>query len=270
MKKINRILTVFNGFDRCDELLKKSAEISKEHDCGITLMFVREEALFELPLFSKKEVDINEIKKEIKRRAKEEKIENPAILVYENDTADRVALETKREEDSLIITLYNEKITSSIIKKVNTPVLVLKSGFHEYLKSVLAVDVVEGKDCLLFLRNLFKGVQPYLFQDFLYFPMPVVDPAIEPFDTVGNGMEYSQLLEIRKEAFYEFCKKAGVEGEFVVGEGSIDEDINSFAKSKEADLIVICANDTGTILADSIPDILLKSQNDLLVIFQNR
>ncbi len=272
MKNINRVLALCNDYEKCEDLLVKVAEISKAHNAGVTLMFVTEEAMFELPFFSKEDKSNHKVlRRELLKKAQNAGINNPAVLVYENDTADRVALEVKRENDALVIMPYEDKITMSVIKKVDIPILVLKkNSLHEYSKAVIAIDAATGKICLEFLRTLFNIVETELFQDFLYFPMPVADPAIEPFDIAGDGIEYAQLLKIRKEAFYEFCEKMGVKGTFIVGESGIDEDIVSFVKQKQADLLVINALDRDTILGDAIDDILLKIDSDTLVCFENR
>ncbi len=272
MKKINRILALCNDYEKCDDLLKKTSEISKEHNAGVTLMFVTPEAMFELPFFSKEDsLDHQELRRKLLKKAKTVGLDNPAVLIYENDTADRAAVEAEKENDTLIIMPYEDKITLSVVKKVNIPILILKeSVLHEYSSCVVTVDAAIREDCLNFLRTLFKGMEIELFQDFLYFPLPVADAAIEPFDISSDGIEYAELLKMRKEAFYRFCEETGIKGTFIVGENGIDEDIVSFVKQKRAELLVINAMDKGTILADSIGDILSKNGGDILVCFENR
>ena len=270
MKNISRILAVCNDFEKCDLLLKKCAKISEEHDCGVTLMFVKEEELFELPFFSDDDVsDHKKLRKELLKKAKNKGIDNLAVLIYENDTADRAALEAEKENDSLIIMPYTEKITDKVIRKCNVPTLILKDTVPEYARAVVVVDTIVTGKCMDFLHTLFSGTEISLLQDFSYFPMPVSDTGVDPFGIGTDGIDYLEFLKSQKKAFYEFRQENGVNGAFIVGENSIEDNIVSFVKQKQADLLSINVAQRGTILADAIDEIILKSSGDVFVCFEN-
>jgi len=266
MTGINRILAVCNDFDKCGEVLHKTAELAKKHDAGVTLMFVHEHELFELPIFSEEvAVDIQKIREELLEKVKSAGIDEAAIFIYENDTADRVALEVEKEHDTLVLTHYVEDITFDLVQKVKRPVLVLKAEEHTYEKAVIALDAVLPQKCLTFMHRYFEGVELHLYQDFQFVPIPAVDPVVEPLDVGMDATLYTELLEAKRKAFEVFCKEQGLKGTFEIGEGSIDEDTLAFAKKEQVDLLVLAPLDLDTLLGDAVSDILEKADIDVLV-----
>ncbi len=270
MKQINRILAVCSDYEKCDRVLEVTAEMAKRHSSGVTLMFVDEPALFELPLFrGEKMLDHRKLKEELEAKAQEAGIENPAVLIYEGDTPDRVQLEAEREADSLIITPYEAEISAKIIDKVRTPVLVLKAGLHLYSRAVVVIDAVMPQRCLEFMRRFFEGVDLHLYLDFQYVPMPSVDPVAEPLDVGMDATLYTELLDAKREAFEAFCRAHDLKGSFEIGESGIDEDVAAFVRKQDADLLVLAPLDHDTILGDAIADILGSVPTDTLVCFES-
>ncbi len=271
MKSIDRILAVCNDFDTCDMLLAKTAQMARRHQAGVTVMFVHEHDLFELPVFTEEvAVDRQKIREEIAQKVRNAGIENAAIFVYESETADRVALESTREADTVIVTPYVEGITSDVIEKAKIPVLVLKEALHSYAKAVVAIDAVMPRRCLALMQHFFEGVELHLYQDFQYIPVPTVDPAVEPLDVGMDATIYTELLDAKREAFREFCKEKGLKGTFEVGESGIDEDTVSFVRKQNADLLVLAPLDRGTILGEAVGDILEKSETDIFVCYETK
>ncbi len=268
MKDINRVLAVCNDFGKCEAVLSKSVEIAKNHNAGLTVMFVIEESLFALPFFDEDEnAKVEKLRTELKAKLQDRQMENAALFIYVNDTVDRVALEAEREEDSLIVTHYAEGISADIARKTKRAVLVLKESSHNYATVVMAMDAVLDVYCLEYCRKLFPGVALTLYQDFQYVPMPAVDPTFEPIDVTMDATLYTELLEARRETFQAFCKEQGVEGVFEIGENGIAEDTVAFAQKREADLLVIAALDEDTMLGDVVADIVERSTIDTMICF---
>ncbi len=269
MQKMNRILAVCNAYEKCDEVIDVAAKLAKEHGCGVTLMFVHEVSLFELPFFHKDEsLDHDTLHRELEKKALEAGIEEPAILIFENDTADHVVEEAQREADTLVVTMYARKITHKVVKKMTTPLLVLRGDLHLYTKAVVAIDAVMPEHCLDFMHRFFKGVDLHLYQDFQYIPMPSVDPVVEPFDVGMDTNMYMELMSAKQEAFQNFCKEKGLKGTFESGENGIDEDTVAFVKKTGADLLVLAPLDKDTLLGDAIEDIVEKSPVDTLICYE--
>ncbi len=270
MKQVKRILALCNDYAQCDAVLAKSVEIAKRHEAGLTVLFVAEEALFELPLFRSDDMlDREKIRHEVLHKLEKLGVDNAAVFVYESDTVDRTVLEAEREKDALIVTHFSEGITEKLVEKTTTPVLVLKAHSHVYAQAVVAVDTVPNEQCLRYLKEVFTGVTLTLYQDFQYVPVSTtVDPAFEPYDVGMDATLYTELMEARREAFETFCKEKGLIGRFEVGENGIDEDTVQFAQRAEADLLVVAAMDKDTMLGDATGDILEKSPVDVLVCFE--
>lgn len=270
MKKINRVLAVCNDLETCDIVLAKAAEIVKAQESGLTVMFVVEEALFDLPFYTAEDIlDSEKIRHELLEKTRAAGVENAAIFVRENDTADRVALEAEREDDSLIVTYYTQEISADIAQKCKTPLLVLKNRSHIYTSAVVTVDTVPSDKCLSYVRTVFDGLSLSLYQDFQYIPMTSVDPVIEPYDISVDTTLFQELMEARRDAFETFCREKGLEGTFEVGENGIAEDTAAFTGKKKADLLVIAALDRDTMLGDAVEDILDQAPVDTLICFDN-
>jgi nucleotide-binding universal stress UspA family protein len=258
--------------EMCDALLEKTAELAKEHNSGVTILFVHEPAWFDLPIFRTDDrFDHEKVRKALQQKAQSVGIEEPAILVFEGDTPDRVALEVEKEGDTLVICNYHKKISAKISARAKAPLLVLKkAALHLYTKAVVAIDAVMPERCLNFMNNFFAGVELRLYQDFQFIPMPTIDPAVEPLDISMDASVYTELLEAKREAFMQFCKEKGLKGKFEIGEAGIDEDTVAYAKEEDADLLVLAPLDPDTILGDAVEDILQKSHIDTLICYEVR
>ena len=270
LRRLNRILAVCSDFRRCDDVIAKSAEIAGAHEAGLTVMFVKEEALFELPVFDTDEAsDLERIRHKLQQKVKETDIENVAVFVYENDVVDRAALEAEREGDCLIVTHTAPKINAKLAQKRVAPVLVLQNQPESYTKAVVAVDTAPSERCVRYLKDLFPGLDMTLYQDFQYIPVTAaVDPTFEPYDIGMDATVYTELLEARREAFETFCKEKGYACKFEIGENGVATDAVRFAETKEADLLVVAPADPDTILGGSVEDILSEASSDVLVCFE--
>ncbi len=269
MQKMNRILGVCNDFAKCDEVIEVAAKLAQEHGCGVTLMYVHEVSLFELPFFHKEgEMDHAKLLETLEEKAHAAGIETPAILLFEADTADHVAEEVEREGDTLVVIAYAGKTTKKVAAKLSTPLLVLKEDLHLYTKAVVALDAVMPERCIDFMHRFFEGVSLHLYQDFQYIPLPSVDPVVEPFDPGMDANLYLELMEAKREAFYDFCKEKGLQGTFETGENGIDEDTVAFVKKRDADLLVLAPLDRDTMLGDAVGDILEQSPVDTLICYE--
>ncbi len=270
LRRLNRILALCSDFTRCDEVITKSVQIAKAHEAGLTVMFVKEEALFELPVFDTDvKSDLEHIRHELQQKVNATGIENAAVFVYENDVVDRAALEAEREGDCLIVTHTAPKVNAKLAEKRVAPVLVLQDSAASYTEAVVVVDTVPGERCLRYLKDLFPGLDLMLYQDFQYIPVTAaVDPTFEPYDIGMDVTVYTELLEARREAFETFCKEKGYQCKFEIGESGVATDAVRFAETKEADLLVVAPADPDTILGGSVEDILFEASSDVLVCFE--
>ncbi len=270
MQRIGRILVVLNEYERAKEAIREAARLAKRAGAGVTILFVHEEALFELPIYREKPLDLEEIRRGLKKIATQEGLTEPAILVAENDTVDRAVLEAEREHDTLILLPYTPKIAHRLSLKAPAPLLVLKEAKAHYAKAIVSIDSLSwAEKCLAFLKKMFPDTAIHLYQDYQYFSLPIadpfVDPMIEPYALSVETIESGEVIRARKEAFVRLCEEKGVEGTFVMGETGIDEEIAEFLKKQRGDLLVVDLQDSATPLASALEEILQKVPVDTLV-----
>ncbi len=273
--KIERILAVVAQMQECAKTLPVVAKLAKKHEAGVTLLYVHEEKLFELPVYEGERLDLEGIRAAMKREAAKAGLEDAALLVYANDLVDRAVLEAQREEDAMIVTAYRKEDAHKLAFKCGRPLLVLKEAKGEYTKAVVSIDsVAETERCLDFLQAALPQTKLHLYQDFQYFSQPIadpfVDPMIEPYDMSIETMESNEMIQARKEAFYTLCETRKLEGTFLMGDKGIEEDVVAFLKEQGADLLVFDLLDDATLLAMALEDTLALVETDTLVCTEMR
>ncbi len=279
MNTINKIVAVLNDFKTADNVLEKALKLSSQKKVTLEILYVHEEPLFDLPdYFCSNEsiedtlVDKEKIKKEIEDRvAKLESDCNCAVLVFIDDTTDRLLTLTKEDTDIFIITAYHEKITQKLIQKSYFPVLVIKNDVKDYKKIVLPVDLSKNSyECIDLAKTLFPHTDKRLLYDYRY----VIDTEIIDVDYLGmptsepimNTQINQELKQSQSETFEALKRETGLEGDFIEENLSIEEDLSRFINVSHFDLTILCSSDKHFLLSNSVSFSLLETlSTDVLI-----
>ncbi len=157
---IRKVLVVLNSFEKIDKILKKALTLSLEQEAVLEVLYVHEEPLFDVPeYFSSQEssgIDKEKIKKEIQAKflalGSERKY---AILVFINDTVDRVLEQVESYNHTLIVTIYHDKITEKILQRSDASMLVIKEDKEVYENIIMPVNLSEDSRSCINLAKLF-------------------------------------------------------------------------------------------------------------------
>lgn len=266
---MKRILIVCHEINSCDRVLQRGVELAKDLDAHITVLFVHEVALFDF--FGKEQpFDAQETTALLQQKLAKLRGEDVALLVKIGDSADLIEQETQAEDDTLIVMGYLDDFAANIVKRVKTPVLVLKSFNSKPSCGVLATEVAAPKRSVDLLHAL-KVEKITLFMDEQVVPVaPVVDPMADfTYSGIEEEVYVQQLLQM-KEDFEDFCKQSGLECAISEEDESLSVNIVAFASEKGADLLALALIDSGSILVEALDDILEKSTKDILVTYEGR
>jgi len=269
MNKQKRILAVCSSIDQLDTLIAKCAELSERYDAGVTLLYVKEENLFELPFFSESDGSVESIRQLLSKKIRESGHEEWAVLAFENDLVDHVRLEASREESFLIVSDEHDELDE--LAALGRALLSLKGGtVHRYKKVLIALDsAFSGEQGLDFTFGFAPGAHFSCYMDYQLI-MSMEDPSLDP--VVGAMTpevlmsEESDVIEIRKRAFENLCREKGLDGSFEVGEYGLVEDVMERVKISEPDLLAIVAEDRDTLMAEAARDLVKKVPMDLLFV----
>jgi len=276
MKEIKKIIAVLNDFETADAVLSKALILSKEQDALLEIIFVHEESFFKLPDFFRfKESPPEEIvDKEKIREEVADKIaalgakEGCPVLVFIDDTADRVLLQTKDEKEAIIVMSYHEKIAKDLIKKSHLPVLIIKNNtIDDYEKIVVPVDFSPAsKESIVLAKALFQTKEIELVHDYRALYMEGFMDS-EGFAELGAAVE---LTDIEKKAaednFEALLQEMQCKGYFITEKTSPKEDLSDFIQRNGNDLAVIGSNNANKLFFDSVSfDLLETLLIDLLI-----
>jgi len=257
---MQKIIAVLNDFKTADDVLEKALELSSKQKAMLEILYVHEEPLFDIPDYFRSDesikgnlVDKDKIKKEIEDRVSKIKDDHDfAVLVYINDTTDRLVTLIKEDSDIFVITAYHEKITKKLVKKSHFPVLVIKNRAKEYKKIVIPVEMSKGSlKCIDFAKTLFSRDKIRLLHDYRYIVNPyTMDinylgvPSIEPTINI-------EIQEQKKESFEALKKDTNLQGDFIEEDLSIEEDLAKFIEENGFDLTILCS-DKKSFLSNSV------------------
>ncbi len=272
---MKRVLAVINKSEDIKKVLEKSLQYLKD-DSIFEVLYVHEEAILSLPDFFKPKfikddiIDKEEVKKRIKEVLKEFGYKrDTAIFVYVDDTADRV-LELV-EDDTFIVTAYEKEITKKVLKKIKNRTLILKNGVKPYIKVAIPIDLSKNSArCVASANELFEKKSLRVVYDFRYpvdlvmsdvdlMGMPAPDPSV--YQELSEDLKKSQ-----QERFYKFLSDEVVDGDFIVEEFDIEDDLKKYVEEKEIDLLYLCVDKNSDILDDSFALSLIdKVEIDLML-----
>ena len=264
---MQKIVAVLNHFDQADLVLGKAVRLAKEQNAPLEILFVYETPLFSLPDFflrleakEKNTVDKEKIKQEIEERVRALGYsEACATFIFIDGTADRVAVHTHDETDTLVVSAYQHAISEALVQKCRSPLLTLKGGLKEEKIISLPIELNEstGK-CIEMTRTLFPESTLRLIYDNHYLA-----------DKEDN--------EAQKEAFDKFKAEMGLEGdyieEFVWNEADFGEDFDAMEKhlltqikKNNSDLTILCSSDGEYLYSEGVLlSLLHKAETDFLI-----
>jgi hypothetical protein len=267
-----RIVTLLTRMEHAREVIRLTARKAAALDAGVTLLYVREERLFELPIFGEEEPSLDAAREYLLSEVREAGGEKWAVLAYDDDPVDHLLLEAERERAELLIAEMEEE-REKLIARTRVPVLFPKTGTtHRCAKGLIVLDAAYSEGgCLPFVRRVLEATEWSAYMDFQILPTMGTDLSLDPVvDTLATGLEVEQeLKEIREKAFRELCEAEGMEGYFEIGEQGIAQDILSRAAVVEAECLAVIAEDHDTLLAEALGELAAEAKRDLLICFQH-
>ncbi len=268
-----RILGLCTSLEMAEEIVDKCYELSLRLKAGVTLLYVKEEELFDLLIYENKDSNLDIVNEHFKRLFKERGIEDWVFFLKDSDIPDQVALEVERESSFMIITDYNDKI-SELLTKVKVPIYILvANSSHKPQNGLLTLDNIEaGHNALKLARQIEPKTVWRAYKDYQFFPTELeagIDPVV---GTIGSDIlleESSEILDIERRAFKEFCEEEGIEGDFEIGEVAISKDILKSIEANKSDLLLVATEDSDTILTQGIKALLSEIALDTIIYFEN-
>jgi predicted transcriptional regulator len=275
-----RVVVLLSDLKNIDNLLKKASDFSRHHQTGLEILYVQEEALFDIPDYFLSEDKIaNECldKKSVKAKIEEHLLslgieDKHAILVYEGDTVDQVLHYAKEQKEILFITAYHEVLSDKLVEKTAQSFWIVKKDIEYYEHIVLPLDCTEqGKQSLEISKHIFPVNRMSIIHDYRYLLdtltvqvdylnlVPVVSPEIIEFN--------EKLKKEQKEKFEDYQKEFGVQGEFMEADGSLDQDLINYISKNNFDLTIMSHQDSEYFLSPSlIVELLKELESDFFII----
>ena len=264
---MQKIVAVLNHFDQADMVLGRAVKLAKEHNTPLEVLFVYETPLFSLPDFfllleakEKETVDKAKIKEEIEERVRAlDYGEACAIFIFIDDTADRVAVHTHDETDTLVVSAYQHTISEALVQKCRSPLLTLKHDRKEEKRISLPIELnAYTEKCIEMTQTLFPESTIRLIYD-------------------NHYLADKEENEAQKEAFENLKAKTGLEGdyieEFVWNEADFGEDFDAMEEhlltqieKNGTDLTLLCSSNGEYLYSEGVTlSLLHKVSGDILV-----
>ncbi len=276
MNKITKAVAVINDFETADAVLSKAVRLSNEQDARLEIFYVHEEALFKLPeYFRFKEIapdqpiDKEKVRQEIAQKLANMGIEESIpILIFIDDTADHVLVQTQDEKESIIVMSYHEKIAKELIKESHLPVLIIKNNTtDDYEKIVAPVDFsTASKESIVLAKALFPKKEIELVHDYRALYMEGFMDS-EGFAELSAEVELTDTEKKAAEDNFEaLLQEMQCKGSFITEKKSFAEDLSDFIQRNGSDLAVIGSNNADKLFFDSVSfDLLEALPIDLLI-----
>lgn len=276
MHKITKAVAVINDFEMADAVLSKAVRLAQKESMSLEIIFVHEEKLFGLPEFFRfkeispdQPIDKEKMQKEIAAKLNGLGVkERCPILVFVDDTADRVLVQTENDKETLIILSYHEDTVKKVIRKSHLPVLVVKQNSSaDYNKILIPVDFSSASTKSIELtKTLFPEITTELVYDYRY----IIGNDL--FDPEGMSVSYmdidlnDQEKKAAKKELESLSEKMGVKSSFIIQESTIEDDLVSFIQANNFDLAVLGSHDANTLFFGSISfDVMEASPIDLMI-----
>ncbi len=252
----DRVIVLLNDLENIDILLKRAVVFSSKHEVSLEILYVHEEPLFAVPDYFLSEESIEEgqldkakVKNEIQKHLEAfDANANHAILVYVDDTVDRLLNLAKEVEKRLVITNYHEHITASLIEKTSYAYWINKGDKELYDNTVLPINLKEeSKKCIELAQHVFPESSLELVYDYRYLldVLAVREDYLNVVPvTTGIDYELNEELKVQNEKTFEAYKKEfNVKGSFIEGEGLLHEDLIAYIQKENFDLTILYRSD---------------------------
>lgn len=276
MQKFTKVIAVINNFEMADAVLSKAVRLAHRESANLEIIFVHEEELFGLPDFFRfkeispdQPIDKEKVQKEITAKLDALGVkERCAILVFVDDTADHVLVQTENEKETLIVLSYHEDTVKKVIKKSHLPVLVVKQNSSaDYQKIIVPVDFSPvSTESIELAKALFPEKTTELVYDYRY----IIGNDL--FDQEGIGISSmdidlnDQEKNAAKKELKSLSEKMGVKSSFIVQESTLEDDLVTFIQANNFNLAVLGSNDADSLFFGSVSfDVMEASPIDLMI-----
>lgn len=171
----NRVIVLVNDLEKMEMLLEKGVVFANGHNAFLEVLFVHEVPLFEIPDYFLSEEKIAEgliskdkIHQEIEEVLKGLEIEKePAILVYENDTVDRLLTLLKDTKETLVVTAYHTSLSAKLVEETPYAFWFIKEDERDYNNIALPMELEdEFEKCIKLTQHLFPKGEITLLHDY--------------------------------------------------------------------------------------------------------
>jgi len=275
----NRVIVLVNDLEKMEILLEKGVVFANGHNAFLEVLFVHEVPLFEIPDYFLSEEKIAEgliskdkIHQEIEEVLKGLEIEKePAILVYENDTVDRLLTLLKDTKETLVVTAYHTSLSAKLVEETPYAFWFIKEDERDYNNIALPMELEdEFEKCIKLTQHLFPKGEITLLHDYRSMSAALMVSQ----DYMGGtpmptqvDVELDQLFrEKQLKIFNEYMEKYAVEGVFFEGEGVMYEDIMHYIQDNDFDLTVLYRNSNELFLTSTrITELIKEVSTDILV-----
>ncbi len=275
MKDVKSIVVALNDFEMVDGVLSKAVTIAKQLNASLSILYVIEKSLFDLPIKFFESVDKDKVQEQnIKNEIKEKLVsfgyeENCATFVFMEDTVDCVLEFIRADKESLIILSYHKDISKKVVQKSHLPVLVVKKSHSDYYKKIVVpTDFTEvSKEAIDLAKSLSLNGKVEFVYDFQYMMTIIRDDELTGLTTPHTDIELNEADKRRREEEFESLQKeSGLNGYFIEGESSCEKDLSNFIDTHRYDLAIIGSNDANSILVNSVAINLLENLDlDILI-----
>jgi hypothetical protein len=271
---MRRILLLCSRVEHASELVGKTLELSKRLEAGVTFLYVKEEGLFDLPIYEGREENMEAVREHLESLLREKGLEDWALLVYENDLIDHALLEADREDSVLIVADRHEELGRLLHKSGRPLYMLVPRGNHRPSKALYVPDVVgDPLPCFRLAKRLEPEVSWEAYMDYQFFPTAddaMIDPVVGAMTPEILLEQESEIIESTRKRFLDFCESQGIRGRFEIGERGIKQEVLDALQETGAELLVVAPTDPETVLAEGVEELLPNLEVDLLVCFQER
>jgi hypothetical protein len=270
----DRVIVLLNDLENIDILIKRAVEFSRKHETSLEILYVHEEPLFAVPDFflleenrGKGQIDTAKIKDKIQEHLKLfDSSANHAILVYIDDTVDRLLNYAKDVGRTLVVCNYHKRVTSSLIEKTSYSFWINRGEKELYSNIIFPINLKEeSKKCIEATQHIFPEGNLSLVYDYRYL-LDVLAVREDYLNVVPitTGIDYALHEEVKaenKKTFEAYKKEFNVEGTFIEGEGLLHEDLVEYIKEKSFDLTILYHSDDELFFSPVLILMLLESLN---------
>ncbi|WP_457607910.1 hypothetical protein [Nitratifractor sp.] len=273
MERDKRILALCSNVEQLDGVVEKTGELAKRYGAGVTLLYVKEERLFELPLFEKSDGSVEDLARILREELRRHGYEEWAVLAYENDLVDHARLEAERERSFLVVSDEHEEV-DKLVSALKRPLLILRrESSHHYDRVLVALDSASSSERGLdFVKGLVGEAQLHCIMDYqmlISLADPTIDPVVGAMTPDLLVEEENEVIQAARQSFEELCRRQGIEGRFTIGEKGLVEDLLDEVSAQEPDLLALVVEDPDTLMAEAAEMLALRTPCDLLVCYNS-